>query len=131
MILRHSHKRDAILQALCSTTSHPNAQWVYEELRHLFPDLSLGTVYRNIAQLQASGQLQQVAVVDGEQRFDAVAMDHPHFICERCNQVFDPPHDPEKECAPAFIAEEGHRIHYGKSVFYGVCRDCGGNAPLK
>ena len=46
---KKSRKRDAILACVCSTDTHPTAEWVYTQLKPDIPDLSLGTVYRNLA----------------------------------------------------------------------------------
>ena len=46
--VRYSKKREAILDAIQSTTCHPSADWVYQTLKPSHPDLSLGTVYRNL-----------------------------------------------------------------------------------
>ena len=46
---KHSKKRDAILECVRSTTAHPSAEWIYAQLKPQIPDLSLGTVYRNLA----------------------------------------------------------------------------------
>ena len=43
-----SRKRMAILNTLQETTLHPTADWVYARLKPRYPDLSLGTVYRNL-----------------------------------------------------------------------------------
>ena len=43
-----SRKRMAILSALQETTVHPTADWVYAKLKPRYPNLSLGTVYRNL-----------------------------------------------------------------------------------
>ena len=43
-----SRKREAIYQTVCDTKVHPTAEWVYEALKPVYPDLSLGTVYRNL-----------------------------------------------------------------------------------
>ena len=48
-IQKKSRKRDAILACVCSTDTHPTAEWVYTQLKPDIPDLSLGTVYRNLA----------------------------------------------------------------------------------
>ena len=45
-----SRKREAILMTIRNATIHPTAEWVYQQLKPQYPDLSLGTVYRNIAQ---------------------------------------------------------------------------------
>ena len=52
MIQRFSKKRQAIYDCLAGTTSHPTADWIYHQLHADYPDLSLGTVYRNLTQLK-------------------------------------------------------------------------------
>lgn len=121
---KHSKKRDVILEVLRSTKSHPTAQWVYEQTRPAVPDLSLGTVYRNLAQFQQDGLAMQVGVVAGEQRFDANTAPHPHLICECCGSVIDLPLKEGVPQAVACIEAEGHQLFPHKSVFYGICRDC-------
>ena len=46
---KYSRKHEAVLQCLRSTTTHPSADWVFQQLRNDFPEMSLGTVYRNLA----------------------------------------------------------------------------------
>ena len=57
---RHSPKREAILECLRSTTCHPSAEWVYSQLKPRIPDLSLATVYRNLARFRAEGAVQVI-----------------------------------------------------------------------
>ena len=68
---KHSRQRDAIYACLCSTETHPTAEWIYEQLKPEFPALSLGTVYRNLAAFKRAGKIASVGVVDGQERFDA------------------------------------------------------------
>ena len=82
MIQRFSKKRQAIYDCLRSTTSHPTADWIYHQLHPDFPDLSLGTVYRNLSQLKNAGLIQSVGVVAGQERFDANISPHTHLICK-------------------------------------------------
>lgn len=86
---RFSKKREAIYHCLCGTKSHPTADWVYQQLRPHFSDLSLGTVYRNLSQLKDAGLIQSVGVVNGQERFDANVEPHTHFVCTRCGGVLD------------------------------------------
>jgi Fur family peroxide stress response transcriptional regulator len=86
---KHSKKRDEILAAIRSTSSHPSARWVYERLKPALPALSLGTVYRNISLLREEGELASLGVVQGEERFDGRVEPHPHFVCSRCGDVID------------------------------------------
>lgn len=88
-IRRTSKKRQAIYDALCATTSHPSAEQLYNELKPNIPDLSLGTVYRNLGVLLSEGRIISVGKVNGEERYDARTSSHTHFICEKCNAVLD------------------------------------------
>lgn len=123
---KHSKQKQAILSAIQSTKCHPTAQWVYEEVKPQMPALSLGTVYRNLAQFQQDELVMQVAVVNGEQRFDGTVAPHPHFICEVCGSVIDLPVVPSGG-GSALIPEYAtltHTIDYRKTVYYGTCKSC-------
>ena len=87
----YSRKREAILQAVCSTTCHPTAEWVYQTLKPDYPDLSLGTVYRNLAQFKEDGVIASIGIVRGQERFDGNTRPHTHFVCSRCGDVVDIP----------------------------------------
>ena len=54
-IFRQSKQRTRILELLRSTEIHPTADWFYEKLKNEFPQLSLGTVYRNLSILVEQG----------------------------------------------------------------------------
>ena len=86
---RFSKKRQAIYDCLCETNSHPTADWIYHQLHPTYPDLSLGTVYRNLSQLKDAGMIQSVGVVQGQERFDADVSPHPHLVCTDCGSVDD------------------------------------------
>ena len=89
---RYSEKREAIYACLRETDTHPTADWIFQQLRPRYPDLSLATVYRNLSQMRASGRIQSVGVVDGQERFDADLSPHTHFICTGCQSVRDLPY---------------------------------------
>ncbi len=86
---RHSKNREAILECLKTTKSHPTAEWVYERLKPQFPNLSLGTVYRNLTQLKEAGVIRTLGTIAGQERFDADTSCHHHVICSRCGAVLD------------------------------------------
>ena len=86
---KYSKKREAILEAMRSTKEHPSAEWIYSRLKADFPDLSLGTVYRNLALFRESGDIVSVGTVAGQERFDSDVRPHPHFICSCCHRVID------------------------------------------
>ena len=86
--MRYSKQREAILSILRETDSHPTADWVYAQVRHDLPHISLGTVYRNLTQLEQQGQIRRI-VDQGHSRFDANLMPHHHFRCLHCANIYD------------------------------------------
>ena len=86
---KHFKKRSAILEYLRSTTAHPSAETVYTDLKQQIPDLSMGTVYRNLNLFRQQGLASVVATVRGVERFDANTSPHVHFICSQCDCVLD------------------------------------------
>ncbi|MDR2739103.1 MAG: transcriptional repressor [Treponema sp.] len=130
---KHSKKRDAILEVLRSTTTHPGAQWVYDQLKSDIPDLSLATVYRNINLFRQEGLVISVGVVEGEERFDGRVEPHPHFVCGCCGRVID--YDATELPAQFSKVMENLKgtadtkggffaIDYRKTVFNGFCAVC-------
>ena len=122
---KFSRKREAILRALRGTDSHPSAEWLHQRVKPEFPDLSLGTVYRNLAQFKEEGLAMSVGVVQGQERFDGNTSPHPHFICEACGAVLDIP-NLEQDRTLDRLAEDllktpvrGHEL-----TFRGICPQC-------
>ena len=85
----NSKKRQAMLDFLCATRSHPSAEAVYRALKPEIPELSLGTVYRNLQVLEQDGLVRCVCTVDGQARYDARTQPHAHCVCRRCRRVMD------------------------------------------
>ena len=123
---RYSKKREAILSALRGTKSHPSAEWVYQTLKPTLPDLSLGTVYRNLALFRQQGVIQSVGVVNGQERFDADTSLHHHFVCERCGSVLDLDFRQEQEDSwdQAVSEQYGFKTLRHELIFYGICKTC-------
>lgn len=86
---KNSKKRQAILEALCATREHPTAEMLYQQLKPTYPELSLGTVYRNLGVLVEEGLAVSVVRVAGQERYDATTTPHAHFVCRGCNRVMD------------------------------------------
>ena len=125
VVRKHSRKRDAILDCIRSTKSHPSAEWVYAQLKPSIPELSLGTVYRNIAMFRSEKLLQSVGVVAGLERFDANTAPHVHFICERCGAVEDVETlGVPTELRRAAEQETGGEISGCSLTFTGDCAAC-------
>ena len=122
---RQSKKRDAILELIRSSPSHPGAQWVYDKLKSEYPDLSLGTVYRNINLFKKEGLLSFLGVVNGEERFDGRAAPHPHICCTGCGIIADLDEAVSAMMFRHFPGEiPGFAIDARNTVFYGSCDKC-------
>src|SRR5699024_5058374 len=118
-------KREAILTAIRSTYCHPSAEWVYQKLKPEHPDLSLGTVYRNLIFFQQRGDIQSVGVVKGQERFDAVTTPHSHFVCNSCGAVSDL-HEIQLDAGldRSVGQQYGLAVERHELTFYGWCPEC-------
>ena len=122
---KHFRKRDAILQYLLSVTDHPSAEKVFTQLKPEIPDLSMGTVYRNLNLFKQQGQAITVATVKGVERFDGNTDPHVHFICQDCDAVIDLM-DMDIPESLKNIAEHscGGQVAECQLSFTGLCQDC-------
>lgn len=118
-------KRNAILSCLQHTDLHPSAEMVHEMLHEEHPDISLATVYRNLARFKAQGIITSVATVRGVERFDANTTPHVHFICTGCDAVMDLHQIPVPRCASEDCG--GCRIDSCQLTFTGLCGNCQSN----
>ena len=118
-------KRNAILSCLQGTTTHPSAEMVHQMLQAEHPDISLATVYRNLARFKAQGMIQSVATVKGIERFDANTSPHVHFICTECDAVMDL-HQIQVPQSLSTDAEKtsGCHIESCQLTFTGQCSNC-------
>lgn len=122
---KHSRKREAILKTIRATTAHPTAEAVYTALKPDYPDLSLGTVYRNINLFKEEGSVVSVGVVGGQERLDGNTSPHPHFICTGCGAVYDIPGGTlDAELNAKVESETGFKVFEHTLVFRGRCAEC-------
>ena len=122
---KHFRKRDAILQYLQSVTDHPSAEKVFTQLKAQIPDLSMGTVYRNLNLFKQQGLAVSVATIKGVERFDGNTGPHVHFICQECDAVIDLM-DMEIPESLKSVAEHssGGQVAECQLCFTGICQDC-------
>ena len=118
-------KRNAILACLRQTDTHPSAEMLHQMLQPEHPDISLATVYRNLALFKNQGIIQSLGTVDGIERFDGNTEPHVHFICEGCYKVEDLPkvQVPEELCQTV-NQQTGGQVVDCHLHFSGVCKDC-------
>ena len=118
-------KRNAILECLRSTDQHPSAETVHEMLRSEHPDISLATVYRNLALFKKQGLIQSIGTVNGIERFDANTEPHVHFICTSCDAVIDLPQMEVPQQLKGMVEQQcGGAVSECQLSFTGVCQNC-------
>ncbi len=89
MRINRTMQRQAIREELCKLTCHPTADELYEIVRQRIPQISLGTVYRNLEQLSMLGIIRKLEVAGKQKRFDGNAAPHHHLRCRECGAVID------------------------------------------
>lgn len=124
MAMKYSRQRQLIYNFLMTRKDHPTADVVYQNVRQEFPNISLGTVYRNLTLLADRGEIQRLQVGDGVDHFDGDTSLHCHFVCSDCGSVTDLP----MECLDDMfrMARENFdgKIEKQMTCFYGVCGKC-------
>ncbi len=118
-------KRNAILEVLRGTDTHPSAEMVHEMLQAEHPDISLATVYRNLYRFKSQGLIQSVATVRGIERFDANTDPHVHFICAGCDAILDLHQIEVPEVLNSSVEKtSGCHVQSCQLSFTGLCSNC-------
>ena len=122
--LKYSRQREFIKNSLAKRCDHPTADMLYTSIRKEFPNISLGTVYRNLNLLAEIGEIQKLNFGGVADHFDARTAPHYHFICKCCLQVSDLPMAPLGEITTLAQRYYGGKIDGHSTTFYGICELC-------
>jgi len=123
-MLRKTKQREAILEVLRSTTSHPAADWIYDKVRKEIPDISLGTVYRNLKLLRECGEILEIDLGSTSSRFDGNPANHYHFRCEKCRRIFDIDEPVDEKINEKIARKTGFKVLHHWLEFRGLCKEC-------
>jgi Fur family transcriptional regulator, peroxide stress response regulator len=123
-VSRKSLHRDAILRVIMNATSHPGADWVYDQVRKELPNISMGTVYRNLKLLAQAGQIRELDIPGSASRFDGSTSKHYHLICEKCGRIFDLDEAIELKVEARIFQKTGFKVKRQYLKFIGLCSDC-------
>jgi len=119
-----SRQREAIARVLRGTSSHPSAEWIYEQVKKEIPSIGMATVYRNLRLMREAGEISEIHTLIEAARFDHRTDNHYHFTCDQCGLVMDLD-EPVDTAIEKRIAERTgltvtrHRLELG-----GLCLDC-------
>ena len=124
MIMKYSRQRAAILSFLQTRKDHPTAELVYSHVKEEYPNISLGTVYRNLSLLTELGEIRKISTGDGPDHFDGDTSFHHHFICRQCHQVIDLRMENIDHVLQTAADNFSGQIDGYVTNFYGLCEDC-------
>lgn len=116
----------AVLEVLRTSTRHPTAQEVYDEVRRVRPRIGLATVYRILRQLAEQGMIKVWGYGSESARYDACTHRHDHAFCTECGTLLDMPVEIEMSQAALEQAARSIGIEMGSHEvrIYGRCQDC-------
>jgi Fur family ferric uptake transcriptional regulator len=120
---RMTQQKKVILEELQKVTSHPTANEVYKMVREKIPNISLGTVYRNLEQLSAQGKIIKLEFAGKKMRFDGNPSSHQHVRCVRCRCMDDIRLVEDDQDRPA-IEASGYKILGYHLEYFGICPEC-------
>lgn len=122
--MKFSKQREIILNEVMNSHLHPTADSIYNSLKKDNPELSLGTVYRNLSQLTKHGFISKLSIPNQSDRYDKNIKPHAHLICKDCNNIYDV----ESETINKFINdlsnEKDLSITNYDIVLQGTCKNC-------
>lgn len=122
--LKYSRQRESIKTCLMNRHDHPTADTLYMSIREEYPNISLGTVYRNLNLLVELGEVRKLSCGEGADRFDADTTPHYHFVCRSCGEVLDLPMETLESMNQAAQEYCDGQIDSHITYFYGTCNEC-------
>jgi len=121
---RWSKQRETILRVVVNSKEHPRADWIYDQVRKEIPNISMGTVYRDLRSLAKSGEIRQLDLADGTSRFDGNIDSHYHFRCEKCGHIFDLEEPVDQSIGKRVAKNTGFKVYRQRMELIGLCDSC-------
>ena len=123
-MVKYSKQRELIRENLLSRYDHPTADDVYASVKLILPNISLGTVYRNLAQLAENGDILKISTSANKEHFDGFVHRHFHFVCNTCDKIYDVDLDGMDEIKNQAAEKLNADIEDYSLIFYGICENC-------
>lgn len=116
-------QRTAIYEELLDSKDHPNVETLYKRVKKSFPDISFDTVYRTLSFFHKLGIADIIEGLTTTRRYEGNTERHYHFICQKCERIYDI----ENVAFDFRIPEEialNYNISKTRILFDGICKDC-------
>jgi Fur family transcriptional regulator, peroxide stress response regulator len=121
---RKSKQKEAIIRVIKETRTHPDAEWIYENVKREIPNISLGTVYRNLKNLKAKGLIAEVSLAGEMSHYDGNTRGHYHFRCDRCGLIVDLDESIDKTIEERVARKTGFQVTHHTLELGGLCSKC-------
>ena len=122
--MRYSIQRNTILDVVKESSDHPDARTIYERVKLKIPNISLGTVYRNLNNLVAHNLIKKVSIYNDSDRFDKTICDHYHFYCNTCKKVYDITLKSENDINNLIEGDTNFKVNSFNILVDGICYNC-------
>jgi len=116
--LKTTPQRLAILKEL-DKKGHASIEEIYENIKEMFPSISLATIYKNINALKEEGVISEICLHQ-KPKFEIAKESHAHFICKKCGKVEDVPLN-------EIIRNDIEKLYPNSQkelYIYGICKEC-------
>ena len=120
--MRFSYQRDSIYKSICGVDTHPTAADIFTMIKPQIKNISLATIYRNLAQLVQKQMIRELNI-NGISHYDGNMSSHQHYVCKKCGSIMDcyAKNDWNVERIKKTKEFDIQEIHI---QFSGVCQDC-------
>ena len=113
-----------MLNTVLNSNNHPDAKEIYELVKLKIPNVSLGTVYRNLNTLAKEGLIRKIELDDGNDRFDKTLCLYNHLKCTTCGKAIDITPKLNSKKIKEIERKTGFKITDGSFNINGVCENC-------
>ena len=87
--MKYSKQREEILNIVENSSDHPSVDTIYLRVKERIPNISLGTVYRNLSMLYENNLVRKISNPNGADHYDKTLIDHAHIFCIKCLKMYD------------------------------------------
>ena len=116
-------QRKLILEII-ENQDHLSAEEIFDQVKRHQPNVSFGTVYRNLDILYQLGLVEQLDFKDGRSRFEIFKRHHHHMICLDCGSAIEVTACPFNTTVKSAAAVNGFQIKNHSFEVFGYCRGC-------
>lgn len=121
---RNTIQRSLVFDAVKELHCHAPANEIYEHVIKNHPNVSRGTIYRNLNLLSDMGEIRKVEIPNSADCYDHQCHDHYHLQCIKCGRVFDVDMDFILDLDLHINNTHGFEFVSHDIVFKGICPEC-------